>query len=171
MVEIKDHFSRARQLYTDWSEEEMYSLVNYTIISRWILLLSYCFGPFVLWDNEEREGKGLPSLLTIHPYSSLFHSHWNEFLSLESRWIDTLSSIQGTRSPITAPYTNVYIKKGKCDKLRKWGKSTVEWEYCKTIDWSLADKQIEGLALIESDETSLKRRLRTIVVKENPFSG
>uniref|UniRef100_A0A8R1YLC2 Apple domain-containing protein n=1 Tax=Pristionchus pacificus TaxID=54126 RepID=A0A8R1YLC2_PRIPA len=59
-------------------------------------------------------------------------------------------NLQGTRSPITAPYTNVYIKKGKCDKLHK---------------------QIEGLALIESDETSLKRRLRTIVVKENPFSG
>lgn len=85
--------------------------------------------------------------------------------------MDWHSSIQGTRSPITAPYTNVYIKKGKCDKQRKSGMDTVEWGYCKTIDWFVADKQIEGLTLIESDETSLKRRLRTIVVKENPFSG
>ncbi|GMS95199.1 hypothetical protein PENTCL1PPCAC_17374 [Pristionchus entomophagus] len=61
-------------------------------------------------------------------------------------------NLQGARSPLTTPYTNIYIKKGKCDKQHK---------------------HIDGLALIESDETSLKRRLRTIVNhdKKNPFSG
>ncbi|GMT23800.1 hypothetical protein PFISCL1PPCAC_15097, partial [Pristionchus fissidentatus] len=59
-------------------------------------------------------------------------------------------NLQGTRSPLTAPYTNIYIKKGKCDKQHK---------------------QLEPLALIDSDETSLKRRLRTVVNRENPFLG
>ncbi|GMR47336.1 hypothetical protein PMAYCL1PPCAC_17531 [Pristionchus mayeri] len=59
-------------------------------------------------------------------------------------------NLQGTRAPLTAPYTNIYIKKGKCDKQHK---------------------HIDPLALIESDEASLKRRLRTIVNKENPFLG